>query len=395
MTARYNFFLDEKGSGAENPYGRIGYDRNPFRPVGGDAAPQQPLYTGHIKEELAEIQRWARDVHENHQMQPLSLVGSLGTGKTTILRVLKARLSAWPPSERVFVHSVLLSDTGYAHVSVGAMLMSALERAMEGIAVDAPDEILGIVWALIQAAEIPDLTSGPLGKAIKKARGTSDERRRALAVDISQWLRRLPLSPARARESGLGRSIDWEGELVGVTAELLTLAQKAGVLRTLFLFVDQIEELFRATFSELRRARILTDLRSLVDSIDEGAPIGLLLAWAPESDTPLQKKYEALYARLQRRRLQLPLLTEEHAEPFAKVWIEALDAPPAPERAIKARRPELNAIVKGAWTRLYKQRQLMPSASQLAAPRELLRELANEVDERAGLRTPPSRSSMG
>jgi hypothetical protein len=380
MTARYDFFVKE--TGAENAYLRIGYDRNPFRPVADDAA-RQPLYTGHIKEQLQQIQQWAREVNEKRVRQPLSIVGSLGTGKTTILRVLEVGLSAWPSTEKVFVHSVLLSDTGYARVSVGAMLISALERAMESIADDVPSEVLAIVWAVIQADDVPGLTTGPLGMAIKKARDANGEQQRALAVDISQWLRRLPLTPTRVRESGLARPIDWEGELVGVVAELLTLAQQTGALKTFFLFVDQIEELFRPTFSELRRARILTDLRSLVDSIDDGAPIGLLLAWAPESDESLQKKYEALYARLQRRRIDLPLLTEKDAEPFAKVWVDAL-----PGQEPKRRRPKLDELVKGAWSRLYQQRQLMPSAQERTEPRTLLKALAEEVDERAGVRSP-------
>lgn len=380
MMARYEFFV--KDPGVENAYRSIGYDRNPFRPVADDAA-RQPLYTGHIKEQLQQIQKWAREVNEDRVLQPLSIVGSLGTGKTTILRVLEAALSAWPPSDKVFVHSVLLSDTGYARVSVGAMLISALERAMESIVGNVPPDVLAIVWAVIQADKVPGLTTGPLGSAIKKARDVNREQQRALAVDISQWLRRLPLTPARARESGLARPIDWEGELVGVVAELLTLAHQAGVLKTFFLFVDQIEELFRPTFSELRRARILTDLRSLVDSIDEGAPIGLLLAWAPESDDSLQKKYGALYARLHRRRVELPLLTEQHAGPFAKVWVDAL-----PGKVSKKGRPELEELVKGAWSRLYQQRQLMPSAQQQTEPRTLLKALAEEVDERAGVRSP-------
>jgi hypothetical protein len=271
------------------------------------------------------------------------------------------------------------------------MLISALESAMGAIADSAPSEVLPIVWAVILANKGPASTTGPLGAAITKARGEIGDQQRALAVDISHWLKRLPLTPARARESGLARAIDWEGELVGVVAELLTFAHQAGVLNTFFFFVDQIEELFRPTFSELRRARLLTDLRSLVDSIDEGAPIGLLLAWAPESDDSLQKKYEALYARLQRRRIDLPLLTEEHAEPFAKVWVDALSGH---ESRNKKYRPKLDELVKGAWSRLYNQRQLMPSAQQKTDPRTLLKALAEEVDERAGVRSPAGGSAQ-
>ncbi|HSN97432.1 MAG TPA: hypothetical protein VLS89_04005, partial [Candidatus Nanopelagicales bacterium] len=169
-------------------------------------------------------------------------------------------------------------------------------------------------------------------------------------------------------------------ELVNIAAEALRLAHRSGVLQTLFLFVDQIEELFRPTFSELRRARILTDLRSLVDDIDEGAPVGLLLSWTPESDSVFKRKYEALVGRLQRRQIILPLLSREDAEPFAKVWIEAL---PGSDRG-RSTQPVLSRLVTLAWSRLQTQQELFSATK--ATPRQLLTALAEEVDQLAGIR---------
>lgn len=383
MTGRYDFFNVGAAPSEETPYQRLGYPRNPFRSVVHvEESVTAPFYTGHIKEQLGDLQRWIQEVHEQRVMQPLSLVGTPGTGKTTILRALEAGLSAWPPTEKVAVHSVLLSDSGFARASVGAILVSGLERAMESIQVDGvppPEDVLPLVWAMIHAPSFPEPAPGPLAAAFRKARSATGDRRRILAESISQWLRRLPLTTTRARESGLVRAIDWEGELVGVIAEVLRLARLAGVLSTFFLFVDQIEELFRPTFSELRRARILTDLRSLVDDIEEGAPVGLLLAWTPESDSTFTKKYEALVGRLRRRRIDLPLLSFEDAEPFAKVWVEALPAEPSSAK----KRPKIRTLVEGAWARLHRQRELFQTNK--ATPRMLLTALANEVDELAGV----------
>jgi hypothetical protein len=264
------------------------------------------------------------------------------------------------------------------------MLVSGLERAMGHLPTGAtatPGDVLPLVWAMIHAPSFPPGATGLVAAALSKARSAQGEQRQALAEDISQWLRRLPLTPRRARESGLARPIDWEGELVGVVAEMLRLAYRAGVLKTLFLFVDQIEELFRPTFSELRRARILTDLRSLVDDIDDGAPLGLLLSWTPESDSTFTKKYEALVGRLRRRRIDLPLLSQEDAEPFAKVWV---DAAPNPSGGPPRKRQKLEKLVAAAWSRLQVQRELF--STEKATPRMLLTALADQVDRLAGVR---------
>ena len=109
------------------------------------------------------------------------------------------------------------------------------------------------------------------------------------------------MSRARVQASGLTRRIDWEGDLIPILADLLRFARECGILRTLFFLVDHIEDLFRPSFSMVRRSRLLTDLKALVDEVDRDAPIGLLLAWDAGSDFYMGDRYKARTDRLKTR----------------------------------------------------------------------------------------------
>jgi hypothetical protein len=382
MSGQYDFF-GVSTTATDNPYERIGFSRNPFRPVNAEGSARPPFYKAHLVTQLNDIQRWIQDVHDERNMWPFALVGSVGTGKTTILRTLELGLQSWPASKRVAVQTVLLTDTGFTRLSVGAMLVHGLEKAMDHLSAvgdQRPEDVLPIVWGTICAPRFPEQASGPLGNALKKARALDGDARVALARDISNWIRRLPMTPARMRESGLARTIDWEGELVGVVAEMLRFAYRAEVITTFFVFIDQIEELFGSTISDLRRSRILTDLRTLVDEIEVGAPIGLLLSWTPESDEKLSKKYEALASRLRRRQVDLPKLSRGDASPFAQVWIDALG-----DSSNHRNRPSAESIATRAWSELHRQRGLFDGGEK-ATPRDWLTALGNEVDRLAGIR---------
>jgi hypothetical protein len=248
------------------------------------------------------------------------------------------------------------------------------------------------VWAIVSAAPFPTQLRGSLAIALRHIQGKPQGERQELAAIVSRWLQRFPLTPAQASRVGLRPRIDWEGELVPVVADLLRAAVGTGMLRTLFLLIDQLEDLFTPTFSELRRARILTDLRGLVDEIEADAPVGLLLAWTPDFgtsagrprgrvETLFQSKYEALYSRMERRRVDLPLLGHEHAKPFADEWVNAAKEEPGfdPDR-----QPGITEVAQAAWSRLERTQGLFPGGK--ATPREFLASLADEVDRLAGLR---------
>jgi hypothetical protein len=273
------------------------------------------------------------------------------------------------------------------------MLVAAFEAMSCPWIPPAPADVLPLVWGVATAVHFPDTATGLLADAFRRTRQAGESIRGRMAAVISHWLQRAQLTRAESDLVGLHRRIDWEGELIPVAAELLRLAKDAGVLHTFYFFVDQLEDLFRPTFSELRRARILTDLRGLVDEIDEGTPVGLLMTWSPELTAAasysghrdeverlFQSRYEALYTRMQRRRVSLPLLELQHAVPFAAEWVDALRNEEGFDRE---RQPALDSIVTSAWQQLERARRLFPGGR--VTPRELLSALATEVDQRAGV----------
>jgi hypothetical protein len=385
MTGLYDFFQDNAAPAAAKSYRRVGYPRNPFLPSDG-AGVGEPFYAEHIKEPLRRLTDWVRGVHAEERYLAASLIGNIGAGKTRILELLSGGIRKWPSSERAFVHSVHLSQSGYARASAGALLLGAFESGMDGVLTPTMPRcpgtgILPVVWAIVHSDVFPSKVDGQVAQALRRARDVKDSRERELLCeDISLWLRRQSLTPARVRASGLTRTIDWEGELIPILSDLLRFARACGLLKSLFLFIDQIEDLFTPSFTQVRRSRLLTDLRALVDQADDGAPVGLLLAWAPESDDTLTKKYEALSNRLRRIRIELPLLTRDHAPGFAKVWVDAMESEPGFDLQ---KQPRIDELAGDAWSRLRKQGVLLQP--DRATPRELLRALAEEVDLRAGV----------
>lgn len=391
----FDVFNVKGPASADQMYAQFGYPRNPFREASSDQINETgPFFTGHIVQQLQEIQGWVASIHSGSDRQPMSLVGNIGAGKTRILRFLLRRLSNFPAKEKVVAELLLLSDTGYARASVGGMLVSALERMQIHQVSPVPDGVLPLVWAIVTSDTFPAQTTGVLGASLQRTHQEKDNNaKQELAMYVSRWLQRSPLTSSQATRVGLHRRIDWEGELVKIIGDLFRLAEKSGVVKTFYLFVDQLEDLFRPTFSELRRSRILTDLRGLVDEIDAGMPVGLLLAWTPEFnaapislgnevDAQFRSKYEALYSRMRRRRVDLPLLKREDAFPFAEEWINALRN----EAAFDAsRQPDLTGLVASVWERLRAQRKLYPGGGGSATPRDLLTGLASEVDQVIGI----------
>lgn len=394
MSAVFDIFGVASPSGPSGVYNDLGYPRNPFRESGGALANEVgPFYTKHITNQLSQIQDWVREIYLGQTTDCLALVGNIGAGKTRILRFLNQSLANFPQAQQVVSDLVLLSDTGYTRASVGGMLIAALERMQMAWVQPIPEGVLPVVWAIVMSNRFPQSVDGLLGHALERAVRATRTERDELAQLISKWLQRTPLTAAQANKTGLQRRIDWEGELVRIIAELLKLADGAGALRRSFMLVDQLEDLFRPAFSELRRSRMLTDLRGLVDEVARGCPMGVLLAWTPDFSSGsapfrpsigvealFQREYAALYSRMSKRRINLPLLKLVDAQPFAQTWIDALKQ----ERGfVESLQPDLTQIVERAWSHLKQQRILLPGAEE-ATPRSLLGALAQEVDRIAG-----------
>jgi hypothetical protein len=394
MSDSLSIFGSSEPEQANNPYRTLGYPRNPFRAQAGESLEGSiPLYDEHIRQQLADIDHWLVDVHQRQVRDPLSVVGGIGTGKTHLLRLMRQRLdAAASPRQRVAADLLLLGDAGYSRASIGQLLVLALERMRLPWVASVPEGVFPLLWGILSTDYPPRPSAFPsrLAPTLHHIRTVSAAEKEQRARLVTRWLQRAQLSETEARRVGLSRRIDWEGELIPVVAELFALGRAAGVLDTFFLLIDQLEELFRPVFTELRRSRLLTDLRGLVDYIDSGAPIGLALAWTPDFHQPIstnepgeveqafQQKYEALFSRLQRRRITLPLLAQEHAEPFSRRWIDSLKGQEGFE---SARQPNPTELVGTAWKHLRSKKQLYPG--ERATPRDLLAILADEVDRRA------------
>jgi len=312
-----------------NIYEAVGFPRNPFRENKDNI--NRPFYHEHLTNELEIISRWMGEIYSGQTLHPLSLVGDIGTGKTRIIGEFVRKIKQLPPDSKVTVISVLSSDTGYTGVSVGGLLIKGLENTrLSGFENSENIDILPLIWAIMNGKPLESQES-LLGRAIHNAQ--QSQKSEELASLISRWLRRSPLTPAQMKKAGFTRKIDWEGELIREIAELIRIARQSGVIQTVYIFIDQLEELFGGAFSELRRARFLTDLRALIDEILEyKSPIGLLLAWSPQFATKkmmnvesqLAMAYGALYSRLQHHIVRIPLLRDNDLIPFAQKFIDAL-----------------------------------------------------------------------
>lgn len=365
-----------KPSGIE----RLGYPRNPFALTDEDVL-RPPFYSDHIERELRAIGEWTKGALSGQRL-PLSIVGSIGVGKSRVLTMLRdALLTQALPG--IVVDKIAITDGGYGKASLGALLVTSLERARVSGAEPPPDNVIGLVWSIVHAPRRVDGTT-PLRQALAKAQtGIDGVGGRRMAAAISKWLTRSPLGPAEAAEVGLQRRIDWEGALIPVVADLVTCAREVGRLNTYFLLLDQLEDLFTGAFSELRRSRLLTDLRGLMDQIDQGMPMALVLTFGPEiqgqsTDAQIARSYAALASRIERKKVDLALFERQHAERFAQKYVERLAQDPLFN---KSKQPSISDLVNEAWDRLKRTKSVAVTGK--TTPRDLLRALENVVADRA------------
>jgi hypothetical protein len=382
MTRSLHLFSKASTSSSGSPYENVGFSINPFRPTEADIrSGNVPFFDEYIAAQLVQISQWVDDVHVNEQRHPIALVGNIGVGKTLIIgrlvHLLRERVD-----EKIAVDSLILSDAGYGRISVGSWLVMALERlnfpwlpTPEPL----PPDVLPVLYHLAQQ---PSVTGpGRIARALEHIRMQSDAERTNLVRHLTTWIKRGAITDAQSRKLGLGRRLDWEGELIPVVGEILMMARQTDILGTFFLFIDQLEDLFSKGLTAVRRSRVLTDLRALIDIIDGGAPIGLLLSWAPSFDAEIRVQYPAVYTRLARRRVDLPLLELKHAPGFTKAWMvgQKKGAGYNPSK-----QPSSDDLSMSAWDSLRRKKLLFPPGEK-ATPRDFLAALADEIDRRAGL----------
>jgi len=386
----FNIFdIRQKRTPKNNIYEAIGFPINPFTERGNNA--ERPFYSGYIENEVDKISQWLHEINNRENYQPLSLVGSIGTGKTRIIGEFVRRIKQIAANNKIMAISVLSSETGYSKVSLGGLLMKGFENTKLAGEEEPPNqEIMPLLWGIIRGKKLNSQES-LLERAIYKAQ-TENQDSEELATLISRWLRRVAITPVQMRKVGFTRKIDWEGELTHELSELIRIANQTDTLQTVYIFIDQLEEIFREAFSELRRARFLTDLRALIDEIlERKTPVGLLLAWSPEFrrkeiigfsdrksiDNQLKMAYGALYSRLQQQVVNVPFLTDKNFIPFAQTFIDAIKDEPGFNESLQ---PDIKKVIDEVIQDLKNNNKML--GDQLT-PRDLLGALAANIEDRA------------
>ncbi len=318
-----------------NPFERFDLRDNPFPAAGVDSG---VLYQRHMEKEIAQINRWIQEVGNATALDkgspgpvhPLAIYGSIGVGKTHLLRYLQRGLSQ---NEFTPVLRKGLADEGMTRLVLANLFLRYLPFQETD---DEPGT--GLIKKIIEAAKqnhkqdeiLNTLRDGsPIAipfKILLKKDIENDA-----VIWMSRWLRREYTTPAQRAKLGIAGVLQSEGEAVRAVADLLRLSRAAKVLQVWFVMIDQLEELWRpGVITSSRRARFLTDLRHLVDQALEGAPIALLLAWnttvtesafASDVSHQMKRDYRALWQRLGNT-VNLPPLSETDVWPFAKKYLE-------------------------------------------------------------------------
>ena len=383
------FVFGPTKAATNNRYQALGFKRNPFVPQDDDET-EGPFYTKHLTSQVAMLLEWASESLEKN-VPALALKGTIGAGKTRVLRALKHSLMAARIENKIHVEHVFLNRAGYSRPNVAGFILGALETFKPDWSLancpTCPITVMPIVWAIAHS-DLPPKSSRLVGIYMTKLQQSNDKEHNSEV--LTRWFRRDSISASQGRSFGIIGRLDAEGTHILILSDLLRVAKECGVLNKLFLFVDQLEDLMRPSYSELRKSRILEDLRSLIDYIDEGAPIGLILSWSPEIDYGnyvfrmtnvdqiLETTYMAFYSRARRKMVQLDNLGLTHAPEFAEQYAEfaKVDANAS---------VSVNDIVVHAWTNL-KETGLI--SAERATPRDFLKALQDEVDKRAPVATP-------
>lgn len=350
-----------------SPFARFGYSQNPF-PAAGLGLPRVPKYFAHMREQIGQLDEWLREVHQrtsfgrpSQPIAPLALWGTIGIGKSHLLRLIAEGLKPLPGYS---VLQISLTEEGMTRLKLADLLL----RGLPGLPGDKNDPQSG------QRHDLPLLSaiikhvrrytdrharesflrrvgqSSPLYVPLSNVCETPAAQLSEQTAWLANWLLRGAVSPAQRTKLGVSGPLEGEGAAIRATADLVRLGHASGTLQVWFVLIDQLEDLWRATaISPGRRARFLTDLRLLIDQGLEGSPVALLLAGNsttmgdPDRD-PLFVEYAALWRRMEKP-VQVPGLREEDIWPFASKYLDEADTLCALEGKESSRR-ELRRLLE-------------------------------------------------
>ena len=244
---------------------------------------------------------------------------------------------------RLMVSSQALPGVGMKTLLLSNLLMEALNQPLPSGSVlsnsaempllaSAVEQMLARKNSAEVLAKIPD--SSPIHKPLTRIAAARNSMQAARLTEfLASWLARRNLTRLQLDAIGLGAKLEGEGQAVRAFAHVCLFAKHAMDFRVWFLFVDQMEDLWRRDVTTaLRRTRFLTDLRTLVDEALEGAPVAITLAWNTEVlisgsrveeniEQRLQHDYLAIFSRM-RDQVRISTLPEEHILPFATAYVD-------------------------------------------------------------------------
>ena len=370
-----------------NKYAKIGFSRNPFTPRDEDDN-DGPFYQGHLSTEISTINKWLQE-SINDNPPALSIKGSIGVGKTRLMKAVRNQILSAASQERVHAGLIPLGQSGYARPSIGQLMLDTLETYVPAWMPSHQIWKPGIIplVKLIVESEQSISRSLPLGQVLGSIRDSPKDTQEEKMRLFCRWIHREQLTPKQSEQVGLYHRLDYEGALPGVLCDLLILAKEAGVLNKLYLMIDQLEDLFRPSYSELRQSRLVTDMRLIIDKQDAGAPLGLIFAWSPDVDQlgyssrnavdhNMQQKYSALYSRLTRSLVNIGKLRELHIAAFAEAYTEPFKEQSGNDTS---KWPAAVEIAGDAWSILKNKGVVQDNT---VTPRDLLTALYEAVEAR-------------
>jgi hypothetical protein len=322
-----------------DPFAPTGYVGNPFPEPGLDTG---ALYIEHMPDQVKKLDAWVTDVLRTTDLdrprsgpvRPLAIRGSIGVGKTHILKALERDLAQ---RDLVAVVRKNLPEEGMDRLLLATLLLGSLPHG--DIEVDLPrtpsalpllDRIVVVARSGAFSRQVRETLEGLSGSLISRPLlriiGEQDRAREAdLRAWFSRWLLRGHTTPIQRSKLGLAKPLEGEGQAIRAVADLMRTARAARQVQTWFVLIDQLEDLWRSgVISPGRRARFLTDARSFVDLGLEGAPIAVLLAWntlVTASEDRIETEYQALWRRLGDP-LDLPGLEGKDVWPFAEEYLK-------------------------------------------------------------------------
>jgi hypothetical protein len=229
-----------------SPWRQFGLLGNPFPPSG---VATDVDYDQHQPEQVQEIISWLnKSVDPSAQeWAPLAISGSIGVGKTHVLRKMERACQEYRESEnlgpRLMVSLQTLVGTGMKTLLLSNLLMEALNQPLPSGNIQTNSSEMPLLAMAVEQMQANKAThiverlppSSPIQKPLTRiaaARSTADALR--LTNLLSAWLARRNLTTGQLDNLGLGGRLEGEGQAVRAFAHVCRFAKEAMGFRVWF-----------------------------------------------------------------------------------------------------------------------------------------------------------------